>query len=146
MSFLDPVKSSEVVNAVTLCNWAQANHGVPSPTIKDLTILNKKARELFEEVPGSDWQTIVQVVKWCHENKRRYARVWSYVNAYRHAWAAHAIDLPIENRLQELMDHALEVETHDGWRARLHRADKEHWEEVLTEWQTHRENLCDSVN
>jgi hypothetical protein len=137
---LDPVKASDVTNAVSLCNWAHAAYGVPPPTQKDFAILNKKAKELFASVPGTDWQTIVQIIKWCSQNKKRYARIWSYVGAYRHAWAAHALDLPDAEGLQERVARAIAIETDPGWRARLQRAAGEYREEVLNEWEAHRKN------
>lgn len=142
MSFLDPVKSSEVCDARTLYNWAQAAYGVPPLTQKDWAVVNKKAQDLFENVPGTDWQTIVQVIKWCHQNKRRCPRLWLYIDKYRDAWAAHAIDLPITGQIEDRMAEALAVETDSAWRARLMRAAGEYREEVLKEWQSHRENLC----
>lgn len=138
MGFLDPVRGVEVHNATTLCNWASAKYGVPPPTQKDIKILNKKARDLFESVPGTDWQTIVEVIKWCHQRKRRYGRIWSYLAQYRFAWAAGAITLPEVDGLNDRINAAIAVETNPAWRSRLRRAAGEHREEVLSEWELSR--------
>ncbi len=144
MSFLDPVKASEVKNAVTFCNWANATYGAPPPTQKDLAILNKKARELFETVPDTDWQTLVTVVKWCASRKRRFPRIWSYVGQYRNAWAAHVFDGPVaQGSIEDRISKILDVETDPLWRSRLMKSVGEHRETVLEEWITHRGDMLD---
>lgn len=141
MTHLDPLKASDVKDARTLCNWASANLGVPPPRAADFPILNKKAKALFESVPGTDWQTIVQVMKWCHQNKRRYGRIWSYVDQYPFAWAADAVVLPVENAIEEAISEACRVEKDPLWKTRLRRAAGDHRAEVLAEWKRHREVL-----
>ncbi len=144
MSFLDPVKASEVKDATSFYNWANATYGAPHPTSKDFATLNRKARELFANEPGTDWQTLVQVVKWCAARKKRCARIWSYVDQYRNAWADHAFDAPvvggsIEDRISKILD----VETDPLWRSRLMKSAGEHRETVLEEWMTHRGDMLD---
>lgn len=137
MSPLGPTKAEEVKNAVTLCRWASAAYGVPAPTVKDIATLNKKAKALFTSVEGSDWQTIVQVVKWCHQRKRRYGRIWAYVEQYRNAWADGAIEFHGDTTLEDRIAEALQVEMNPAWRARLLRAAGDTREGVLKEWESH---------
>lgn len=138
MSALLPTLAGEVKDAVTLCRWASAAYGVPSPTIKDIATLNKKAKALFQSVDGADWQTIVQVVKWCHQRKRRYGRIWAYVDQYRNAWADGAIEFQGDTTLQDRINEALQVETDPAWRSRLLRAAGDTREGVLQEWNDSR--------
>ena len=144
MNLVDPLKDSEVRNARTLCGWATAAYGVPPPTQKDIQILNKKARDLFEAAPGTDWQTIVRVVKWCHQHKRRYGRIWSYVGQYRFAWADGAIELPVDETLADEINRACEQEADLVWRTRLRRAVGDYRRDVLSEWQRSRASTTQS--
>lgn len=135
---LEPVKATEVKDAVSLSNWASAAYGVPPPTKGDFMTLNKKARDLFNTCPGTDWQTLVEVVKWCHQRKYRFGRIWKYVDQYRHAWAAGVIELDHEQPLDVAVKNALVVEKDPAWRSRLRRCVGECREEVLEEWKVHR--------
>lgn len=139
MNVVDPLTDREVHDARTLCNWASAAYGVPAPTKADFPVLNKKASVLFESSPGTDWQTLVKVIKWCHQNKRRYGRIWRYVDQYRYAWAAGAVDLPGNDSLSVQINEACAVEEDVIWRTRLRRAAGHHRAEVLDEWKKSRD-------
>lgn len=136
---LEPPKAHEVHDGKSFAAWAQAHLGVPGPTAKDFPILNKKAKTLFLSHPGTDWQTIVQVAQWCQSKKRRCARVWGYIDQYRYAWAAHAIELPRPDPLADEINAAIEQELDPNWRSRLRRAAGSVRSEVLIEWSIHHE-------
>lgn len=129
-----PPVASEVKDATTFCAWVQGYLGGPYPTKGDFAILNKKASEFFRNYENADWQTLVQVAEWCQSRKRRMARVWNYVDQFRFAYAAHAIELKPRNDLDTQIAEALRVEKNPNWRSRLRRAVGVYREEVLEEW------------
>lgn len=139
MSVVAPLRPYQVTDAKTFTNWVQSTYGVPHPTVADIKTLNGKARKLFEENPGTDWTTLVQVAQWCASKKRRMARVWNYVDQFRFAWAAHAVEIASPDSLDERVMAALAMEQDPAWRARLRRAVGSHREEVLSEWELHRQ-------
>lgn len=131
----------DVKNAATYIDWAKATIGVPAPSVDERKILGKKARELFEQNPGTNWQTIVDVTLWCKQRKRRYPRVWQYVEQYRYAYAAGAIDIAVQlnDDLELAIEEALDEETDPMWRSRIRRAaGDEARERVLEEWRQSR--------
>lgn len=139
MSAVVATKAEEVKDALSLCRWASSAYGVPPPTKTDIMTLNKKARELFEQNPGTDWQTIVMVVKWSHSKKRRFGRIWAYLGQYRFAWADGVFDfVPQDSDLDVAVRDALESEEDPVWRGRLLRSAGEARAAVLEEWRSKR--------
>lgn len=139
MSAVDPTRAEDVKDAVSLCRWASSSYGVPPPTKVDIATLNKKAGELFSAVPGTNWQTIVTIVKWSHSKKRRFGRIWTYLSQYRFAWADGAFEMaPPETSLDVQIREAIEEETDPVWRGRLRRSIGSARQEVLEEWRASR--------
>lgn len=141
---IDEVRASDVKDAKTFARFCQQQFGTPYATLGDLKALGKQAKVLFENHPNTDWQTLVQVAYWCHQHKRRVARVPYYVNQFRWAYADGAINLD-GNTNDKLLDaeiiKALEQETNEAWRARLQRADGTRAKlEVLDQWKTLRKS------
>jgi hypothetical protein len=66
--------------------------------------------------------------------------VWKYVDQFRFAYAAHAIDITPRdpNDLQGRIERALAMEDNPNWRSRLRRAVGAYREEVLEEWEAKR--------
>lgn len=105
-------------------NYVQQTLGVPYPTIKDMTILRKKTKLFFQNVPDADWKTLCKVVQWAKARKRRPPRVFMVVEMFRDAWAAGYLpELDRHARVDETVEagieRALAVETRPEWRARL---------------------------
>lgn len=138
MSKTQPPRPEHITTARDFSAWAQAYHGVPYATTQDIKILQKKARQLFENHPGTSWQTLVAVATWMRSKKRRPARVHHIVDQFRWAYAAGAIDLAIhvDDELEEEVNEAIAVETDASWRLRLLRAaGNEAKRKVLDEWR-----------
>lgn len=131
---------------VAFAGYASQTIGIPTPTIKDMTILRKKCKEFFAEYPHCDWYTMCRIVQWAKARKKRFARVWMLVARYREAWSANFIP-ELENTDREDIDveagiaRALEVEERVGWRRRLTMTSgAELRRGVLLEWQTEQQS------
>lgn len=141
---IDEVRREDVKDAQTFSKFCQQNFGVPYATIKDMAILKKNAKVLFQEHPNLDWQSMVQVAYWCHAKKRKIARTFYYVNQFRWAYADGAITLESPSEAAKDVDERLRealIEEHNlAWRAKLSRADgTEAKREVLRQWEEMRQ-------
>lgn len=137
MSQLTP-EQHEVKDASSFYQWARSITGMPSATLKDMTILGKTAKKFFDENPGTDWQTLTNVVLWCKRKKIRPRAVWGYVMQYNKAWSDGVFDLEMTDDLTERVQEALQYETDPGWRARLQRSAGSGRAVVLEEWEASR--------
>lgn len=138
---LGEVRQSDVKNPKSFATFCHQNFGTPSPTISDLKMLGKQAKLLFAREPGTDWQTLIDVARWCHANKRRVARVHFYVDQFKWAWAAGGIEVAdyVDEDVKSEIDEALRVETDPIWRGKLMRADGNAAKlEVLNRWKQQR--------
>lgn len=135
---LDEVRQADVKNGKSFAAFCQQNFGVPYATIQDIRILNKKAKDLFAKQPGTDWQTLVSVARWCKTKKRRIARVHGYVDQYRWAWADGAIEIADSQdpAVEAAIGDILAKETDPVWRSRIMRADGTRAKrEVIKQWE-----------
>lgn len=127
--------------AKAFAEYAQQTLGVPWPTLKDLVMLRKKAKDFFVHYPDADWRTLCRVVVWAANRKKRYARVWMLVDDFRKAWATGALpeldphtrtDVDVEAEIHA----ALAKEQDQTWRRRLGLAQgSERQKEVLAAWR-----------
>lgn len=121
--------------------YTQQVMGVPYPTIKDMTILRKKAKEFFKNCPNATWGTLCRVVQWAKARKRRPSRVWMLVDMFREAWSAGYLPeldraARVDDNVEAGIERALEQEDRPEWRARLLGArGVTARREALTEWQ-----------
>lgn len=120
--------------------YLQQTMGVPWPTAKDLVILRRKIKEVFENYPQADYYTLCRLAAWCKSRRKRYSRVWMVVETLRDAWAAGALpELDPEGEdkeLEEKIAEALKTEEREGWRRRLMGASgRTARKEAYEEWQ-----------
>lgn len=110
--------------AEAFARYAQQQIGIPYPTQKDLGILKKKIKELFAKYEQMDYYALCRLVTWAKNRKKRFARIWALVEAYRDAWAEGQLPeldpKPVVDEDVELgIQRALGVETNESWRRRL---------------------------
>lgn len=121
--------------------YVQQTVGIPYPTIKDMTILRRKAKDFFAKVPNTDWKTLCRIAQWARAKKRRPPRVFMLVDMFREAWSAGYLpELDRADRVDETVEdgieRALRTETRPEWRARLMGArGVTARREALAEWQ-----------
>lgn len=141
MSHTQPLEREEVVDPVTLAKYAQQRVGIPYPTVKDMTILRKKAKWFLDNNPEASWQTFVRVLDWIKAKHKHPATVWWLVDAAKWAYGdGYLPELAAKERtdseLETEINAALEVETDLTWRRRLNTATGvEARRDVLEEWR-----------
>ncbi len=110
--------------AKAFCSYVQQSVGVPHPTIKDVVLVRKKAKEFFANYPNTDWRTLCRIAAWCKARKIRLSRPWKIIDRFREAYVggflpeldnANRVDEDIETQIQT----ALQVESNEAWRRRL---------------------------
>lgn len=114
MAAPDPVKA--------FAEYCQQICGVPWPTGQDMLTLRKKVNEFFDHYPRLDWYSLCRVAQWCRSTRRRLARVWQVVDAFRPAFVAGALPELNTNRDEDLdaaIGDALTQESDRTWRRRL---------------------------
>ena len=140
MTWVGEIKPEDVVDAQSFAAYAQQKLGVPYPTGKDIAILRRQVKQLFEQQPTATWMTLVRTVQWAVEKKKRYARVYTLVGAFRYAYAdgylpeldpKEAVDEDVERGIAE----ALQIERDATWRRRLIGAQGEMRATVLNAWR-----------
>ncbi len=123
--------------------YCQQTMGVPWATYKDMAILRKRIKELFEYYPRADYFTLCRVAAWCKSKRRRLSRVYQVVDRFRDAYEAGALPELDRDRLDDVIEQgiveALEVEQRPEWRTRLIRSvGPEARKAALAEWQQSR--------
>lgn len=123
--------------------YCQQSMGVPWATHKDMAILRKRIKELFEYYPRADFFTLCRVAAWCKARRKRCSRVYQVVDKFRDAYEDGA--LPELNRdqtddtIELAITTALEVEQRPEWRSKLIRATgPEARKAAYAEWQQSR--------
>lgn len=128
--------------------FAQQKLGTPRPTLQQMIVLRKRAKEFFVEYPHLDVRTFCRVVDWCKAKKRRPAHAVTIIKWVRYAWAdGYLPELDPENQPDEDTDRgikrALELEDDERWRRRLMlvqgRGDRA---EALADWRKQRSQIC----
>jgi hypothetical protein len=109
--------------AIAFVGYVQQTTGTPAATAKDLAIVRKKAKAIFDQCPRADWYTLCRVVTWARGRRRRHAQVHYYVDDFRQAWAEGALPELDNQRREDTTEariaRALTTETDTLWRRRL---------------------------
>lgn len=118
------IDAADVKDAESFAAYCQQTIGIPYPTVRDLQVLKRTAKQFFAENPRASWQTMVRVADWCNNNRRRFPQAYGVFTQVRHAWSAHYVPEldPVQQTdpgLEERITSALAVETDVEWRRRL---------------------------
>lgn len=107
---------------VGLSNYMEQILGVGFPTQKDLLVLRKRIKEIFQHYPAADYHTLCRLVRYNKSIKRRFSRVYTVMDSFREAMAAGWLP-ELTNATSETAEthirRILETETDPRWRARL---------------------------
>lgn len=118
--------------------YLQRELGIPWPTQRDMVLLKRKIKEIFDQYPHATYFSLCRIADWCKVKKRRFERVWMVPAEFRKAWAAGylpELDSNPDQHLEQRIQQALEVETRSGWRQRLMCAAGTARREALEEWE-----------
>lgn len=128
--------------SIAYANYMQQKLGVPYPTVKDMIVLRKKIKALFEQYPNADWKTLCKIVDYCKSVRYRPNRAWAVLDKHREAWAAGFVPemdfnyKPPEPAIDDRITDALAAEKRPGWRRRLLMAQTpEQKKGVLEQWR-----------
>ena len=86
MKHFGKIDRKDVVDSKTYARYVQQKLGVPYPTVKNLVILNKAIKDIFEEYPHINYDTLCNLVDWAKAKNKKFAETYSLVSMYRYAW------------------------------------------------------------
>lgn len=104
-------------------HYVRQNVGTPGASKKDLAVLRKKVKQLFEQEPRLDWYSMCRVAQWARAKKRRPPHVHLMADYVKYAWADKYLpELDPDHEddsLEQKIERALNVEEDAWWRRRL---------------------------
>lgn len=116
------ITSDSVCDIDTAKQFVMQQVGIGYVTQKDTAVFRKKVKELFENYPGADWQTIVRTAEWAKARRRRYAHLFQLVEAVRYAYEdgyLPELDRNNTENIDEQIRDVLRTEDDPAWRRRL---------------------------
>lgn len=73
MGIADLLTQEDVVDYKTFARYCSQQTGTPYPTGKQIAILRKNIKELFEQYPSMDYHSLCRIVEWSKAKHKRYA-------------------------------------------------------------------------
>lgn len=143
MSFVTPIKASDVKDAKTYAEFVRAHCGTPYCGMRDMIALNtciKEFKERYPHLADNPWPTLVRAAMWARSKKKRPAKVVTVVRTMLPwAWQDGALPEldPIRYRDEDVetgITEALQREHDPIWRDRLIGAEGPARKEVLYAW------------
>jgi hypothetical protein len=116
------IRPDAVCDIDTAKQYVMQQVGIGYVTVKDTAVFRKKVKELFENYPGADWQTIVRTTEWAKSRRRRFAHLFQLVEAVRYAYEdgyLPELDPRHNGDLDEQIREVLRAEEDPAWRRRL---------------------------
>lgn len=120
--FFGVIKKEQVTDPKSYANYVQQNLGTPYPNTKQLIILRKNIKQLFELYPEADYTTLIKMVEWAKSKKKKFAHSYALVASYRYAWRDGYLPELDPNPTKEIdaaIEAALAQETDEEWCRRL---------------------------
>lgn len=124
MKHFGKIDRKDVVDSKTYARYVQQKLGVPYPTVKNLVILNKAIKDIFEEYPHINYDTLCNLVDWAKAKNKKFAETYSLVSMYRYAWKDGFLPEldPVNAELEDFQskeDELLAKETDPYWRNKI---------------------------
>lgn len=147
MSFVTPIRASDVRDARTYAEFVQQHCGTPYCGVKEMIVVQKCIKEFKERYPhlaANPWPTLVRTAMWARAQKKRPATVAAVIRTMLPwAWSDGALPELDPMRFRDTdveveISSALAEERDPIWRDRLIGAEGAARREVLAAWQTRR--------
>lgn len=140
MSYIEPIKRTEVVDEASFARYVCQTLGTPYSTKGDFMMMKKKLKQLREEMPQVTWSTLVGTVDWARAKRKHPPFAANVIDMVRYAFAdGYLPELDPNNqerdeRLESGIHEALQVETDEEWRRRLSGSFGKGRKEVYAQW------------
>lgn len=121
-SFFGVMTKEEVKDPKSYANYVQQNIGTPYPTVKQMVILRKNIKSLFDQYPDADYGTLVRLVEWAKAKNKKFAHSYALVASFRYAWKdgyLPELDPNPTREIDQAIEAALSKETDEEWCRRL---------------------------
>lgn len=142
MGILKMVDADGVKDMNTFARYVQQELGTPMPNNPRMrAVLATTAREHFRENPALTWESMVKVVAYCKNRRRRPFSAASVFKEVRYAWSAGYLPEldPKDTETQDpRVSVALAIETDEEWRRKLSTTTGEISTKIYEAWKEER--------